>query len=74
MNIYKKQLVKLFSTFSLALSCVFVLLLPDIAHAGYLDPGSGSTLVQGIIAFIATFKRVWINLLSGIKNIFNNAK
>ena len=30
---------------------------PDSAHAGYLDPGSGSTLVQGIIAVFAAVAR-----------------
>ncbi len=38
--------------------CVF----PSQAHAGYLDPGSGSTLVQGIIAGIAAIKRFWRKL------------
>lgn len=32
-------------------------LLPADAFAGYLDPGSGSTLVQGIIAFFASIGR-----------------
>lgn len=32
-------------------------LLPTDALAGYLDPGSGSTLVQGIIAFFAAISR-----------------
>jgi len=45
--------------------CIFLFLLifPDIAHAGYLDPGSGSTLVQGIIAGIAAIKRFWRKLI-----------
>ena len=30
---------------------------PDSAYAGYLDPGSGSTLVQGIIAVFAAVAR-----------------
>lgn len=70
MNTHKKQCVKLFFIFPLALACMFVFFLPDTAHAGYLDPGSGSTLVQGIIAIIATFKRIWNNLLSGVKGFF----
>ena len=36
---------------------------PSQAHAGYLDPGSGSTLVQGIIAGIAAMKRFWRKLM-----------
>lgn len=38
------------------LLCVFCLM-PSDALAGYLDPGSGSTLVQGIIAFFASIGR-----------------
>ncbi|WP_165067305.1 hypothetical protein [Desulfovibrio sp. ZJ200] len=48
------------------LSLLFVAILiffPDTAHAGYLDPGSGSTLVQGIIAAIAAIKRFWRKIL-----------
>lgn len=39
-----------------------VLLVPNCAHAGYLDPGSGSTLVQGIVAFFASISRFFRNL------------
>lgn len=42
-----------------ALAVTFCLVCPEPAHAGYLDPGSGSTLVQGIIAAIAACKRFW---------------
>lgn len=42
--------------------CLF-LCFPDPAHAGYLDPGSGSSLVQGLIAFVAALKRCWRRLL-----------
>ena len=35
-----------------------ILLLPNAAHAaGYLDPGSGSTIAQGIIAVVAVISR-----------------
>lgn len=46
-----------------------ILCFPETAQAGYLDPGSGSTLVQGIIAAIAAVKRFWGNILGlfGIK-------
>ena len=41
--------------------CLFLplslLCLPGTAHAGYLDPGSGSILVQSIIAALAAFGR-----------------
>ncbi len=34
------------------------LVLPQNAHAGYLDPGSGSTLVQSIVAIFAFLGRM----------------
>ena len=46
----------LFSFFTLFF---LFLLIPDIANAGYLDPGAGSTLVQSIIAALAYLKRFW---------------
>lgn len=42
-----------------ALAVTYCLVCPEPAHAGYLDPGSGSTLVQGIVAAIAACKRFW---------------
>ncbi|MBQ7607802.1 MAG: hypothetical protein IJU76_07505 [Desulfovibrionaceae bacterium] len=39
-----------------------LVLLPDTAHAGYLDPGSGSTLVQGIIAALVGLKRFFARM------------
>lgn len=48
--------------------CCFVVILflafPDQAHAGYLDPGSGSTLAQVIIAAAAGIRRFWAMLLA----------
>lgn len=44
------------------LAVTLCLVCPEPAHAGYLDPGSGSTLVQGIIAAIAACKRFWQRL------------
>ena len=50
--------------FSFCILCFFLFILfPQNAHAGYLDPGSGSTLVQGIIAGIAAIKRFWRKLI-----------
>lgn len=40
---------------------------PDIAQAGYLDHGAGSSLVQGIIATIATVKRFFTKITSIFK-------
>lgn len=45
------------------LAACILLAAPDAAHAGYLDPGSGSTLVQGIVAAVAAVKRFWNGLL-----------
>lgn len=58
----------LLPTFLLAFA--LILLCPDIAEAGYLDPGSGSSLVQGIIATIAASKRIWNNILNKISSVF----
>lgn len=45
---------KEFTMLWLALLCFcFMLIFPGEAQAGYLDPGAGSTLAQGIAAFIA---------------------
>lgn len=40
--------------------CTFIL--PDTAQAGYLDPGTGSTLVQGIVAMVASISRFFRKL------------
>jgi hypothetical protein len=51
-----------------ALMAFLGLCFPGTAQAGYLDPGSGSTLVQWIIAFFAGLRRVkhkFLNLFSG---------
>ena len=47
-------------------ACVFcaMLFIPDQAHAGYLDLGSGSTVVQWIIAGIAVFGRLKRRILT----------
>ena len=46
----------------------FELLCPDSAYAaGYLDPGSGSTIAQGAIAVIAGISRFFRK----IKNFFS---
>ncbi|MBQ4133102.1 MAG: hypothetical protein IJD04_05140 [Desulfovibrionaceae bacterium] len=61
MNIHKMR-------FSLTLAGVFVgllLLLPGDAHAaGYLDPGSGSTIAQGVIAVLAGISRFFRKIKS----------
>lgn len=42
-------------------------LLPSDAFAGYLDPGSGSTLVQGIVAVFAAVSRFFRKIASFFK-------
>lgn len=58
----------IFSIFIYAIT----LIVPEQAYAGYLDPGSGSTLVQGIIATIAALKRWWNKLFSIFSSRNNN--
>lgn len=48
-----------------------LILSPENAHAGYLDPGSGSTLVQGIIAIMGAIQRFWNALISPLKYFFH---
>lgn len=48
--------------FALFLTAFLACALPEIANAGYLDPGSGSTLAQGIAAFIASISRFFRRL------------
>lgn len=54
--------------------CVAVVCLtfvgPQSAHAGYLDPGSGSTAVQWIIAGIAGAGRLKRRIFDTVSRIF----
>jgi len=47
--------------------CLLVLMIPDTAHA-YLDPGTGSAILQGVLvvlaAFIIVLRQYWHRLLS----------
>ncbi len=49
---YKKTLYISFLVF------LFTFVLAFDAHAGYLDPGSGSSFVQGLISIFAFFGRI----------------
>ena len=60
------------------LSCViYILINPSLAYA-YLDPGTGSIILQAIIGFIAAgvtaISLYWIKFKSFIKKIFGNKK
>lgn len=54
LDMSQKRLLVEMSFLLLAVAC----LIPDTAHAGYLDPGSGSILVQSILAVLAFFGRL----------------
>jgi len=47
---------------TIALAIALVFFAPGYAHAGYLDPGSGSTLAQAITAFMAGISRFFRKL------------
>lgn len=49
---------------------LFSAVFPENAHAGYLDPGSGSTLAQVIIAVAAGIRRWWNMILSPFTRFF----
>ena len=61
------------------LTLIFVYLFCSISYANaYLDPGTGSIILQAILAFIAgaaaTFSLWWINFKTFIKKIFKLGK
>lgn len=47
-----------------------VMLAPESAHAGYLDPGSGSTAVQWIVAGLASLGRLKRQISDTVSKIF----
>jgi len=55
-----------------AFTCAFcaAFFIPEQAHAGYLDPGSGSTAVQWIIAGIAVAGRLKRRVFDTVSKIF----
>ncbi len=57
-------------SFYLFLTFFFLFLFTDNAHAGYLDPGSGSSFVQGLISIFAFFGRI----IDKIKRLFGFKK
>lgn len=53
---------------------LFILLaFPGIAHA-YIDPGTGSLLLQGLIAAFVSVMVFWRNLRMSITNFFRGRK
>tara|TARA_Y100000591_G_scaffold281742_1_gene261687 strand:- start:1660 stop:1893 length:234 start_codon:yes stop_codon:yes gene_type:complete len=59
------------------LFCLYIIINPTIAHA-YLDPGTGSIILQAIIGFIAAsitaISVYWIKFKSIISRIFLRKK
>lgn len=58
---------------------IFVYLLTSVSNANaYIDPGTGSIILQAILAFIAgaaaTVSLWWVNLKMFIKKIFKSSK
>ena len=43
------------------------LFFPEQSHAGYLDPGSGSILVQSIISVLAFFGRIKAKIKNALR-------
>ncbi len=64
-NFQKMVFLTLFFSF-----VIFILVPSDLAHAGYLDSGSGSSFVQGIIAVLAFFGR----MIDKVKSFFGIGK
>ena len=52
------------------LSICIILCAPQLAHAGYLDPGSGSTAVQWIIAGIVAAGKLKRRIFDTISRTF----
>lgn len=50
-----------------------LILFPGIAHA-YIDPGTGSLLLQGLIAAFVSVMVFWRNLRMGVMNFFRGKK
>ena len=53
----------------LAISLIYLLCNQSFAHA-YIDPGSGSIILQSILAFVATLSATISIYWQKIKNIF----
>jgi len=50
-----------------------LLAFPGLAHA-YIDPGTGSLLLQGLIAALASVMIFWRNLRASVVHLFNGKK
>ncbi|NLD80981.1 MAG: hypothetical protein GX642_07435 [Smithella sp.] len=50
-----------------------ILLVPDISYA-YLDPGTGSMMLQALAAGIIGLGIFWRRIINGIKRLFRKNK
>lgn len=59
------------------LSIILILAVANQAHA-YIDPGSGSYMLQILLAFIfgalASIKMFWLNIKEFFRNLFSKSK
>jgi hypothetical protein len=55
----------------IALVFTVFLVAPQECHAGYLDPGSGSTAVQWIVAGIAALSRIKNRIIEFMSKLFS---
>lgn len=53
------------------LAAIAILLVFCRSAFAYLDPGTGSIILQGILAGLLTIGVFWRNLKNGIKKLFN---
>ncbi len=64
-------------TFFLFLAAVYCLLIPKISYA-YLDPGTGSYIVQiilaGLLSVTFMFKNFWSKLFKILSSVFSKKK
>ncbi|WP_421900609.1 hypothetical protein [Maridesulfovibrio sp.] len=70
MTFFTQRIMKLTILVCCALTLA-VLFSPQSAHAGYLDPGSGSTAVQWIIAGVAAISRIKRQIIDAFSNFFS---
>jgi len=49
---------------------VIIFLFPTFSHA-YLDPGTGSVILQGLAAGAVAVAAFWRNIRNALRNLFN---
>lgn len=69
----RKEIIMPFLILISFLSCIVLIGFPSTAHA-YLDPGTGSILLQALAAGFIAAAAFWRRILRGIKNLFHKDK